>query len=175
MLWLYTSWLILMIGASVAFYHQRPEYLAVQRERARLSARVKEKIALLVMHKLAIDCYTMGKASSLADLTAATGVANDLASAVIETLDDAGFLARTAERADTYLPGRPLDTTTVADVIMAIRRDGEDKRASYEKLAVVPAVDRAVADMLGAAEAALAHVTIKDLALKDGQNPAPSA
>jgi membrane protein len=147
MLWLYTSWLILMIGASVAFYHQRPEFLAVQRERARLSARVT--------------------ASSLAELTGAIGVASDVAGAVVETLESSGFVVRT-DHSDKYLPGKPLDTLTALDVLKAVRRDGEDKRSTFEALAQTPAVEYAVAAISDAADGALANVTIKDLALKEG-------
>jgi membrane protein len=120
-----------MIGASIAFYHQHPEFLAVQRERARLSGRVKQKLALLIMHRLAANYYEAGRASRLGELTEATGAPSDLAGVVVESLDNAGFIVRTAERADTYLPGKPLDTTTALDVILAMRRDGEDRRSSY--------------------------------------------
>lgn len=171
MLWLYTSWLILMIGASIAFYHQHPEFLAMQRERARLSGRVKEKLALLIMHRLALNAYTDGRASKLAELTQATGVASDLAGIVVESLDQSGFIVRTADRADTYLPGRPLDTTTVLDVIAAMRRDGEDKRSSYESLASVPAIELVDNKLSAAAETALARLTIKDIAVNKTGNP----
>jgi membrane protein len=171
MLWLYTSWLIVMIGASIAFYHQHPEFLAMQRERARLSARVKEKLALLIMHRLAVNCYADGRASKLAELTQATGVASDLASAVVESLNNAGFIVRTADRADTYLPGRPLDATTVLDIVAAMRRDGEDKRSSYGSLTRVPAIELVDNKLSVAAEAALAKLTIKDLAVDNAANP----
>jgi membrane protein len=166
MLWLYTSWLILMIGASIAFYHQNPEFLAVQRERARLSPRMREKLALLIMHRLALNFYTGGRASTRAELTEATGVSSDLASVVVEALDSAGFLVRTAARADTYLPGKPLDATMILDVILAIRRDGEDKRVSYATLARITAVEHVDNALAGAAETALAGLTVKDLAFE---------
>jgi membrane protein len=49
-----------MIGALIAFYHQNPEFLAVQRERARLSTRMREQLALLVMHRLALNFIRAG-------------------------------------------------------------------------------------------------------------------
>ncbi len=165
MLWLYTSWLILMIGASVAFYHQRPEFLAVQRERARLSSRVKEQLALLVVHKLASDFYATGAPVALRDLTDATGAAHDLAGAVVETLKESGFLVRTGDRTDHYLPGKPLDTTLVLDVVEAIRRDGEDKRANLHNLVHVDCVDWVVNELSAATRARLGGLSLKDLGL----------
>ena len=164
MLWLYTSWLILMIGASVAFYQQRPEYLSIQRDRANLSARVKEKLALLIMHKFATDYYKTGAPLSLHQLTEATGISSDLACVVVETLEQNGFIVRAGGEADHYLPGKPLDATPVVDVIAAIHRDGEDDRANLGSLANTPAVDHALDALAEGARAALAGVTLKDLA-----------
>jgi hypothetical protein len=92
---------------------------------------------------------------------------------VVEALDSAGFLVRTAERADAYLPGKPLDATTVLDVILAIRRDGEDKRASYATLARVSAVEHVDNALAGTAETALAGLTV-DLAFEEPWNPSVS-
>lgn len=175
MLWLYTSWLILMIGASIAFYHQHPQFLALQRERARLSTRVKEKLALLIMHRLAFNCYTKGTASTRADLTEATGVPSDLANVVVETLESVGFIVRTADRIDTFVPGRPLDTMSVLEIVHAMRRDGEDKRSAYEALARIPAIELVDNKVSAATEAALEGLTIKDLAVNKAANPPISA
>ena len=43
MLWLYLAWLILLVGASIAFYHQHPEYLTMRRRELNLSNRLKER------------------------------------------------------------------------------------------------------------------------------------
>ncbi len=44
MIWLYLSWLILLIGASVSFYHQHPERTSSRQQVLRLSARLREKL-----------------------------------------------------------------------------------------------------------------------------------
>jgi membrane protein len=48
MIWVYIAWLILLIGASIAFYHQHPEYLTIRSRELRLSNRLRERLALLV-------------------------------------------------------------------------------------------------------------------------------
>ena len=50
MIWLYVAWLILLVGASIAFYHQHPEYLTLRSRDARLSNRLKERLALSAMY-----------------------------------------------------------------------------------------------------------------------------
>ena len=49
MIWLYLSWLIVLVGASVAYYHQHPESVTSYRRELRLSNRMQEKLALLVI------------------------------------------------------------------------------------------------------------------------------
>ena len=46
MMWLYIAWLILLAGASVAFYHQHSEYLGLLRHELRASNRLRERMAV---------------------------------------------------------------------------------------------------------------------------------
>ena len=49
MIWMYLSWLILLIGASVSYYHQHPERTSSRHQVLRLSSRLREQLGLLVM------------------------------------------------------------------------------------------------------------------------------
>ncbi len=64
MIWLYLSWMILLIGATIAFYHQNPEAAAAGHAGAELSPRLKEKLALLVMMLVGRRRYDGGSARS---------------------------------------------------------------------------------------------------------------
>ncbi|MDX2316646.1 MAG: YihY/virulence factor BrkB family protein, partial [Gammaproteobacteria bacterium] len=46
-MWLHISWLILLMGGSVAFYDQHPEYLGLLTHELRFSSRVRERLSLL--------------------------------------------------------------------------------------------------------------------------------
>ena len=50
LIWLYVNWLILLIGAQLAFYHQNPAYLRIGRREPRLSNSMRERLALNVMY-----------------------------------------------------------------------------------------------------------------------------
>jgi membrane protein len=54
MIWLYLSWLILLFGASVAFYAQHPEYLYARDGEPKLSIRMHERLALSAMSLVAV-------------------------------------------------------------------------------------------------------------------------
>ena len=49
MIWLYVSWLILLVGSTVAFYTQHPEYLGLLDKDLHVSARMRERIGLQAM------------------------------------------------------------------------------------------------------------------------------
>ena len=53
MLWLYLSWLILLFGAAVSFYVQHPEHLVARAGEPRLSNRMRERLALVIMSRIA--------------------------------------------------------------------------------------------------------------------------
>ena len=53
LIWLYLSWLILLIGAAISYYHQHPDKILSSQNLACLSNRMKEKTALLIMYHIA--------------------------------------------------------------------------------------------------------------------------
>src|SRR6202034_4931111 len=59
LIWVYLSWLILLIGAELAFYVQFPQYLPHGRESIHLTGSVREQLALSVMYLIARD-YAQG-------------------------------------------------------------------------------------------------------------------
>ncbi|MEJ2554109.1 MAG: YihY/virulence factor BrkB family protein, partial [Gammaproteobacteria bacterium] len=48
MIWLYAGWLILLVGSSIAFYHQHPEHLRLSHTVPRLGNRARETLALQI-------------------------------------------------------------------------------------------------------------------------------
>lgn len=52
LIWIYLAWLILLIGANVAFYVQHPEYMTVRGLRLRLSGAARERMGLHLMQQV---------------------------------------------------------------------------------------------------------------------------
>jgi membrane protein len=167
MTWLYLSWLILLLGASIAFYHQRPERLTAERQELRLSSRLKEKLALLVMFVIGRDHYGDRPTWTMEGLATRLGVPMDAISLVIETLERHGMLTRTDGDPPGYVPPRALETIHVKEVLDAVRSAEEGPFLTPDRLPAELPVDELLSHIDQAVRDALEDRTLKQLALSD--------
>jgi membrane protein len=167
MIWLYVSWLILLIGASVAFYHQNPAYRAEERGELHVSNRLKERIALHVMHLVGRSYYQGAKPWTDEGLTRALHMPMEAVQDVLEALERSGLLRHTDDEPPAYLPGKPPETTPVFEALAAVRTAGERIHLALDRLPHRAAVSSLVDHVDEAVEQALQGRTLKDLALMD--------
>jgi membrane protein len=165
MLWVYLSWLILLVGANIAYYHQHPESLTPERRSLRLSNRLKEKLSLLVMFMVGNNHYHNLPEWNMDDLAQQLHVPADLLEPIVESLESKRLLVSTATEPPTYLPGRPLDTTGIKDVLDAVRTADEVQNSSFNNLPAELAVDQLIDDLDQAMAKELRGLTIKEFAL----------
>lgn len=168
MIWLYLTWLILLLGASIAFYHQYPNYLTLHRKTLVLSSRLKEQLGLLVMYMVGHSQYHEGEDEWTADrLAERLNVPLDVLESVLQTLDEASLLIRSSDEPAHFLPARPLDMTPVKAVIDAMRHAGETDSFNLRRLPVEPAITALSLELERAVVSALDGRTLKDMALYD--------
>jgi membrane protein len=122
MIWLYLGWLVLLLGASIAFYVQHPEYLAGRRVAASLSIVEREQVALHALHAIGERYYREQPAVSVDDLSLALGIPPDVVEQMLGALTREGLIAPTDEDPPRFLPARPWETATLADALEAVRR-----------------------------------------------------
>ncbi len=152
MIWLYLSWLILLIGAAIAFYHQHPEYQTPASGRETLSSREFERLTLLAMieigrrHMLGQEPWTI---SGLTVYLAAR--ATDIEAAVA-ALSTRKLIVATAAADPGYVPARTLERIMVYEVLEAIR----NFPVTAHRLAPHPATVRAVDELLARIDGYLA-------------------
>lgn len=128
MIWLYLSWLILLIGASVAFYVQHPEFVGRERGTPTLSARARERFTLLVMHQVAEAFFAGREPPSAAAVAGALGVPQGVVKEALLTLRDTGLVRADGSEPHGWLPARPLERIGVDEVVRAARGAGADSR-----------------------------------------------
>ena len=168
MMWLYMSWLVLLIGASVAFYHQHPECLMpIRSGDIHLSPRMREKLALMAMVLIGRRYYDEAPGWNGQDLASALKVPGGAMESILGALETAGFLRQTGDRIPVYLPGKPLETTPASIILGVVRSMGEHPPyLGFDRLPADGAVDRILADMDSAAIGVASCVTLKDLVLR---------
>lgn len=164
MIWLYLSWLILLFGAAVAFYRQHPEYVLPQGGEPRLSNRMRERVALVLMSEIARQNRAGGTAWTLPRLSQHLGVPTHALRAVLAALQQAGILAQTGDDPPAYLPARDLTRVPLRQLLEAVRSAGEDRYLSPEALPAPPVVAATLERMEHGIVSSLEQMTIADLA-----------
>lgn len=165
MIWLYLSWLIVLVGASVAYYHQHPESMTAHRRELQLSNRMQEKLALLVMFLVGKNYYDNLPALTLEEFAQSFNVPMEALEPIMAALEQYGLLTQTAKEPPTYVPARPLDTAGLKDVLDAVRGADEMVDPKPQSESAELAVGQLVEHLDQAMARALRGSTLKDLAL----------
>lgn len=159
LIWVYLSWLILLIGAQLAFYVQNPRYLRLGRALIDLPGSARERAAFTIMYLIGRD-HDRGAnrwtAGLLADTLDVPGSALD---PVLDALQRAGLLI-TTDRA-VLAPGRDTREIALGEVLDAIRESAPD-RISIGAPAPPPA-EELLRRMESALHAPLAGRSLHDL------------
>ena len=127
MIWLYVSWIVVLVGASVGFYMQHTECLmAPPGEEPHLSAQSQDQLALAIMQTLG-ERYLQGSAAlrteELARRFHTPGYAVD---GILEALSAHGIVVRVEKSEPTaWMPGRDLGNITPWQVLEAVRHAGD--------------------------------------------------
>jgi membrane protein len=172
MLWLYLSWLILLIGAQLAFYVQNPDYLRLGRRSPRTSNTLRERLALNIMLLIGRDFDEAGPGWRGDRLSSRLGVPRHVLEPVIAALMSTGLLTTTRE--GRLLPARDLRRISLLDVLAAVRSTATDNavyRGRRWNTAVMELSDRlddAIASELG-------NATLADLVERDEREAEPGA
>ncbi len=167
MIWVYLAWLILLVGASIAFYYQHPEYVVAPRGELRLSNRIKEKLALLVMLRVAQNYYQRRRPWSRQELATRLRAPMTALDATLSGLVATGLLALTEDRPPRYLPACPLDATPLSEILGAIRTAEEKQSWNGRRLETDPVVDTVSEELEVAVNNALKARTLKDLTMSE--------
>jgi membrane protein len=123
LIWLYLNWLILLIGAQLAFYHQNPAFLRIGRQEPRLSNSMRERLALNVMMLVGQTFRSPGKRIDSVELASQLHIPSIALVPVQEALEQAGLLLST-ER-ELLVPGREMSRIRLTDILQTVREVGE--------------------------------------------------
>jgi len=172
LIWMYLSWLILLVGSQIAFYVQYPKYMTRTRVRFVLSNRLREMMALQIMYLVGYNHTHNLPAWTLERFIEFLGLPGEPTHRMINVLVNAGYLTEIIDdNATFYLPPHAIETMRLVDIISDIRKANESRILSMSQLISVPAIDVLMGELDAAGKAAIGERTIKDLVESGGDLP----
>lgn len=163
MIWLYVSWLILLVGASIAFYRQHPEYLSGRQLTGNLSSAERERLALHALCLIGERFYGQRPAPDVETLSQHLQVPSGAVEQVLGPLERHGVLATTDADPPAYLPGCPWESYSVGDLLEVIHQSRRGEGNKHPPALPHPAVDALLAKRRELTERTLGALTLKAL------------
>lgn len=165
LVWLYLNWLVLLLGASIAFYHQNPAYQTMAGERSKLTTRGREALALEILRLVGIAYQQGVKHWNLESLAEQLNLPAESVLLVTDRLLESGLLVSAEEESLYYVPGRDLQAISIKEVLDVIAGEpgGERTGVSFSSRAVQNVIHEL--DVMSAAH--LQGKNIRDLLLSE--------
>jgi membrane protein len=159
LVWVYLSWLILLLGAQLSFYVQHPEHLRSGHAQVPLTAALRERLALDVMYLVGERFLAGGPRWSIGDLAERLDVPGTVLDELVSTLQAHGLVLDVED--DTVAPARDLATIPLEAILDAVRHEQPDPRRPTPR--PVPGADAAARAADEALRASLRGRSLRDL------------
>jgi len=152
LIWLYLNWLILLVGAQLAFYHQNPAFLRMGHRQPHLSNTMRERLALNVMFLVGQAFRNSDKSIDIRSLATALRIPSIALTPILSGLEDDGLLTSTEQ--EQLLPGREMSRILLNDILATVRERGDtgshrDPKWASDIKALGDELDAAVAATVG--------------------------
>jgi len=168
LIWLYLNWLILLIGAQVAFYVQKPQFLRIGRREPQLSNSVRERLALNIMYYVGEAFRHPGRNATLQDISAHLNIPTLALAPIANQLESSGLVVTTEQ--EELVPGRDIARISLQDILSVVRAGGVT--GSYRDPCWSPAIDALGANIEGAVHDTVGERTLASLLDEETTNAA---
>ncbi len=160
LMWLYLSWLILLLGVQLAFYIQHPQFLRSDHGEPRLTSSLKERLALSLMYLVAQGLPHHGPRVDAATAVQECSMYRARRWApCVACLERRGLLVAT--EAEKLVPGKDLGSIGLAEILDAVRNDSEGPHGAQGRC--LPPADAVAREAEAAIRASMNGRTLKDL------------
>ncbi|MBL4621579.1 MAG: YihY/virulence factor BrkB family protein [Immundisolibacteraceae bacterium] len=144
LVWLYWSWLILLIGAQVAFYVQNPQYLRSGHRLESLNSEQQEYLALALL-SLVGDRFVSGDAGlTTSSLSDQIGLPEESIMTTLTTLQTLGLLKRSQDQPSLWILSRDPDQVGIGSLLQQLRqsRSGSSVAPQLQQIAAAQQVQQ---------------------------------
>ncbi|GJM17127.1 MAG: hypothetical protein DHS20C13_24540 [Thermodesulfobacteriota bacterium] len=164
MIWLYVNWLILLIGAQIAYCHQNIKTLDLGSTIFQLSSKVKEKLSFVVMYLIGYNFYHDQEKWTFDKLVNHLGLPQESVDSTLTELKDKQLILEVGDDPVFYLPAKAIEVITLNEIIDAARVNKETPLLENRYLASTE-IDQITEKVDNAIHGALGDLTLKDLVL----------
>lgn len=165
MIWLYLSWIILLVGSCISYYHQHPEQLQWNTSEYHLSARMREQLALQSMVAIArAHDQQSDLVPSLENLAGSQQVPVEMLERMLDALQIAGLIQQSTQNPPHYLPGLSLQRIKLLDILRIARAAEDDEQ--IERFRCDPQVSELMQSIERQLEASMGSESLADLLQK---------
>ena len=165
-IWIYAGWMVVLIGASLCYYLQNPSNQPMSRRFRRLSARLREKLALQICAEVGAAFYKHDAGVDVAYLSSKLLLPAVVIESVTDDLISAGILTQ-ATSDGHFMPNVPFEATTAEEALIALRTTDETDILNVSRLKAAKTVDDILKRSEAAAHQALGEITLKQLSLEE--------
>ena len=135
-IWLFLSWLILLIGANISFYWQSPSSVLKIRDQRRPDGFEQQQLGMQIMVLIGRRFYHGHPGCSLEELSRQLVAPSSDLIPLIELFEQSNLLIKANTDQENYLPAQGLDAIKLKDIINTIegRRPHHSKQSDVEHL-----------------------------------------
>lgn len=162
MVWVYVGWLVLLIGASIAYYHQNPNMMMIKQGNFEISNEDREKLGLNLFHIIAESFNNGSESVTLDKLVERSRYPEIVISPLLDILEKNNLIIQSREKG--FYPARAIEKIQVREVLTAIRTacKGINSPNSYQ-----PAVENYFKSWYNSQDKKFKDMTVKDLVSGD--------
>lgn len=166
MIWLYVSWLIVLMGAQIAFYIQNPELVRHGLRRNEVGGRTMERVALHVMYLIG-RAYQEGHTPwSREQIARRLHLPTDIVLDVLDRLRHRGLIMMVSGRIRRYVPATDMANISLKDIVVAVRQNPMDAGDADRHIRVIPQAEGVIRAIDRSIELAVGNRNLKDLILE---------
>jgi membrane protein len=137
LVWVYLSWLILLLGAQLSFYVQHPEHLRSGHAEVPLTSALRERLALAVMYLVGERFVAGGQRWTIGELAERLAVPGTALDEIVSALQARALVLDVED--DTVAPARDLGAISLDAILDAVRHETPDPRRPAPR--AVPVAD----------------------------------
>lgn len=122
LIWLYLAWIILLVGAAVAFYSQHAQQITRERVTPPC-ARIDELTGLAIMYQVARQFDNTGGGAAINEMESSLSVGPEVTARMIQKMIDHKLVVEAGPEASCLIPARSLDHITLTELYRALRAE----------------------------------------------------